>query len=38
VHADDPAGPWSEPVFVPEAIGIDPDLCWDDDGHCYLMA
>jgi glycosyl hydrolase family 43 len=36
VHADDPAGPWSEPVFVPEAIGIDPDLCWDDDGHCYL--
>ena len=36
VHADDPAGPWSEPVFVPEAIGIDPDLCWDDDGACYL--
>jgi hypothetical protein len=36
VHADDPAGPWSEPVFVPEAIGIDPDLCWDANGHCYL--
>jgi hypothetical protein len=36
LHADDPAGPWSEPVFVPEAIGIDPDLCWDDNGHCYL--
>jgi hypothetical protein len=36
VHADDPAGPWSEPVFVPDAAGIDPDLCWDDDGQCYL--
>lgn len=36
VHATDPAGPWSEPVFVPEAIGIDPDLCWDDDGTCFL--
>lgn len=36
VSAEDPAGPWSEPVFVPEAIGIDPDLCWDDDGVCYL--
>jgi len=36
VHATDPAGPWSEPVFVPDAIGIDPDLCWDDDGTCFL--
>ena len=26
VQADDPAGPWTEPVRVPEAIGIDPDL------------
>jgi hypothetical protein len=36
VSAENPAGPWSEPVFVPQAIGIDPDLCWDDDGQCYL--
>jgi hypothetical protein len=36
VSAENPAGPWSEPVFVPDAIGIDPDLCWDDDGRCYL--
>ncbi|MET0861782.1 MAG: glycoside hydrolase family 43 protein [Microbacterium sp.] len=36
VWATDPAGPWSDPVFVSEAIGIDPDLCWDDDGTCYL--
>lgn len=36
VHAEDPAGEWSEPVLVPDAVGIDPDLCWDDDGTCYL--
>jgi len=36
VSAEDPSGPWSDPVFVPEAIGIDPDLCWDDDGQPYL--
>ena len=36
VSTDDPTGTWSEPVFVPEAIGIDPDLCWDEDGTCYL--
>ncbi|MFK0287548.1 family 43 glycosylhydrolase [Streptomyces sp. NPDC090499] len=35
VHAEDPRGPWSEPVFVPAAVGIDPDLCWDGD-RCYL--
>ena len=29
VHADDAAGPWSEPVRIPDAIGIDPDLAWD---------
>ncbi|HEU5130339.1 MAG TPA: family 43 glycosylhydrolase [Glycomyces sp.] len=36
VTAEDPAGEWSEPVFVREAVGIDPDLCWDEDGECYL--
>ena len=36
VSTDDPTGAWSDPVFVPEAIGIDPDLCWDEDGQCYL--
>ncbi|MDF2993335.1 MAG: glycoside hydrolase family 43 protein [Microbacterium sp.] len=36
VHADDPAGPWSDPVYTPGLIGIDPDLAWDDDGSCYL--
>ncbi|WP_062524881.1 glycoside hydrolase family 43 protein [Demequina rhizosphaerae] len=35
-HAEDPAGPWSTPVFVPGTLGIDPDLAWDDDGTCLL--
>ncbi len=35
VTGDDPAGPWSDPVVVPIG-GIDPDLAWDDEGHCWL--
>jgi len=34
--AEDPAGPWSDPVEVPAAIGIDPDLAWDEANTCYL--
>ncbi|WP_052226512.1 glycoside hydrolase family 43 protein [Microbacterium mangrovi] len=34
--AEDPAGPWSEPMRIPEAVGIDPDLAWDEDGRCWL--
>lgn len=36
VHAADPAGPWSEPVYVAGLIGIDPDIAWDDDGTCVV--
>ncbi|MFJ4166923.1 glycoside hydrolase family 43 protein [Microbacterium sp. NPDC089698] len=36
VTARDPAGPWSAPTHVPEAHGIDPDLCWDESGRCWL--
>jgi alpha-N-arabinofuranosidase len=36
VTARDPAGPWSEPVWVPEQGGIDPSLFFDDDGTAYL--
>lgn len=34
--ATDPAGPWSDPVWlnVPE---IDPDLFFDDDGKSYVI-
>jgi hypothetical protein len=36
VTAEDPAGPWSDPVHVPGTTGIDPDLCWDEHGVCHL--
>jgi hypothetical protein len=36
VNAEDPAGPWSDPVHIPEAVGIDPDLAWDEADQCYL--
>lgn len=36
LQSEDPAGPWSDPVYVPGAIGIDPDLAWDDEGRCLL--
>ncbi|TAP41983.1 glycoside hydrolase family 43 protein [Arthrobacter sp. S39] len=34
--AENPAGPWSDPVQIPGTLGIDPDLAWDADGNCYL--
>lgn len=37
VTANDPAGPWSKPVFI-EVGGIDPDLFWDDDGKSYVIS
>lgn len=36
VTAQDPAGPWSEPVWLPGFGGIDPSLFFDDDGTVYL--
>ncbi len=35
VTATDPAGPWSDPVLLPDVPGIDPDLAWDSDGTCW---
>ncbi|MCU1406686.1 MAG: glycoside hydrolase 43 family protein [Glaciihabitans sp.] len=37
VTATDPAGSWSEPVWLP-ADGIDPSLFFDDDGRCWFTA
>lgn len=37
VHTSDPAGAWSEPVWV-SAGGIDPSLFFDEDGTCYYTA
>ncbi|MCF8378892.1 MAG: glycoside hydrolase family 43 protein [Bacteroidales bacterium] len=36
VTATNPAGPWSDPVWL-DAPGIDPSLMWDDDGRCYYV-
>jgi len=36
VHAEDPAGPWSDPVYTSGAIGWDPDPSWDEEGQCHL--
>ncbi len=38
VHTDDPAGPWSDPVWIdsPSESGIDPSLFFDQDGSVYF--
>jgi xylan 1,4-beta-xylosidase len=35
VSTSDPAGPWSEPLWLP-GEGIDPSLFFDDDGKTYF--
>lgn len=35
VHTDDPAGEWSEPIWIDQG-GIDPSLFFDADGRVYL--
>jgi alpha-N-arabinofuranosidase len=37
VTATNPAGPWSNPVYVAQS-GIDPSLFWDDDGKTYFLS
>ncbi len=37
VTATNPAGPWSDPVWI-EAQGIDPDLFFDEDGKAYVIS
>ncbi len=36
ITATNPAGPWSDPVWL-NSPGIDPSLFWDDDGRCYYV-
>ncbi|MCK0473380.1 glycoside hydrolase family 43 protein [Halalkalibacter sp. APA_J-10(15)] len=36
VWAEDPNGPWSEPVVIENLRGFDPSLFFDDDGKVYL--
>lgn len=35
VTASDPAGPWSDPIWL-DVAGIDPSLFFDDDGRVWL--
>jgi xylan 1,4-beta-xylosidase len=37
VTATNPAGPWSEPIKLPEINGIDPSFFFDDDGRAYIV-
>ncbi len=36
ITASNPAGPWSQPIALPEVGGIDPDIFFDDDGRVYI--
>lgn len=38
VTATNPAGPWSAPVWLDDAPGIDPSLFFDDDGRAWFVA
>ncbi len=37
VTATNPAGPWSDPIWV-NVPGIDPDLFFDEDGKVYVIS
>jgi beta-xylosidase len=37
VTATNPAGPWSEPIWLREFDGIDPSIFFDDDGRIYIV-
>ncbi|MFT2011375.1 glycoside hydrolase family 43 protein [Pontibacter sp. 13R65] len=37
VTATDPAGPWSDPVWLRDVNGIDPSLFFDNDGKAYIL-
>ena len=36
MKAEDPAGPWSDPIWI-DVPHIDPDLFFDDDGRVYVI-
>ncbi len=35
--ARNPAGPWSDPVWLPDVDGIDTSLFFDDDGRAWIV-
>ncbi|MFX3631620.1 MAG: glycoside hydrolase family 43 protein [Candidatus Pristimantibacillus sp.] len=38
VTAENPAGAWSDPIWLPDAPGIDSSFFFDDDDKVYIMA
>ena len=37
ITAKDPAGPWSDPIWLNEVDGIDPSIFFDEDDRAYLL-
>lgn len=37
ITAKNPAGPWSDPVWLDGAEGIDPSILFDDDGKVWYI-
>jgi xylan 1,4-beta-xylosidase len=37
VTATNPAGPWSDPIWLPSVDGIDPSFFFDDNGKAYVL-
>jgi alpha-N-arabinofuranosidase len=37
ITAKDPAGPWSDPIWIRDVDGIDPSFFFDADGRTYLL-
>ncbi len=37
VTAKNPAGPWSDPILLPEIDGIDPSFFFDENGKVYIL-
>jgi alpha-N-arabinofuranosidase len=37
ITAKDPKGPWSDPIWLTEADGIDPSIFFDDNGKVWYI-
>ncbi len=37
ITARNPAGPWSEPIWLEDVPGIDASIFFDDDGEAYIL-
>lgn len=37
VKTQDPFGEWSDPIMLPEVVGIDPAFFFDEDGRGYIV-